>query len=238
MSDRTLSLKEKILIAAVEGTGGNTGTAFTIEELAVWAWERDKSAWGLRGYEAKHPDLDKVRKDMGARGAEQKGVVQLGWVERIEPRVYRLTPAGLAEFAALGNSSDYATNGELQEKASRALESEITRILEHPVFQQWLKDHRRPKYFREAGHFWGIAPGTPPAVVRERVGGVDNTLNASLKLLNERGTEEIVSRRGKVLFDRRDIERCVQFQHALKERFTRDLLLLDPSMELCATGQT
>jgi hypothetical protein len=227
MAATALSLKDKILIAAVEGVQGDSSRKFTIEDLAVWAWERDRSAWGLRGYEQLYPDLDKLRKDVGARGADQKGLLQLGWVERIEPRVYRLTPAGLAEYSTLISSRGGA-EPELQDKASRELESQISRILEHPVFLQWQSDSSKPKFFRDAGHFWGIAPGTPPHVVRERVGGIDNTLRAAAKLLDELNVNQIASSRGKVLFERNDIERCMQFQEALKSRFARDLRMLDP----------
>jgi len=233
MSDTPLSLKEKILIAAVEGVGADATKKFTMEDLAVWAWERDRTAWGIRGYESKYPDLDKVRKDMGARGAEQKGVVQLGWVERVEPRVYRVTPAGLAEYATLSASMG-STSGELQEKAGRELGSQVSRILEHPVFRRWLSDATKPKYFRDAGHFWGIAPGTPPSVVRERIGGVENTLQSALRLLDELGVSEIASSRGKVAFDRTDIERCLEFHNAIKDRFSQDLRLLDPQFEKSA----
>jgi hypothetical protein len=233
MSDTPLSLKEKILIAVVEGVGADATKKFTMEDLAVWAWERDRTAWGIRGYESKYPDLDKVRKDMGARGAEQKGVVQLGWVERVEPRVYRVTPAGLAEYATL-QASLGSPQGELQEKAGRELGSQISRILEHPVFLQWISDPAKPKYFRDAGHFWGIAPGTPALVVRERIGGLDNTLRSALQLLDKLGVTEIASSRGKVAFERRDIERCLEFHDAIKARFARDLRLLDPQFEKSA----
>ena len=69
----SLSLKEKILIAVVTGVQGDTSTHFTIEDVAVWAWEQDHSAWGLRGYELKFPDLDKVRKEMGGAVRMQRG---------------------------------------------------------------------------------------------------------------------------------------------------------------------
>jgi hypothetical protein len=233
MATASLSLKEKILIAAVEGVGGDATKKFTMEDLAVWAWKHDRSAWGLRGYEPDYPDLDKIRKDMGARGAEQKGVLQLGWVERVEPRVYRLTPAGLAEYATLMASMG-STGSELQDKASRELESQISRILEHSVYRQWVDDKARPKYFRDAGHFWGIAAGTPAQVVRDRVGSVDQTLRAAIRLLDELGVNEIASSRGKLLFDRRDVERCMEFQETIKKRFARDLRLLDPKFEKSA----
>ena len=77
MPSTTLSLKEKLLIAAVERTRGDTDVSFTIEDLAVWAWERDRTAWGFARYETKYPDLDKVRKDMGGRGATHRGSCNL-----------------------------------------------------------------------------------------------------------------------------------------------------------------
>lgn len=227
MSSKPLSLKEKILVATVEGTRGDTSMSFTIEDLAVWAWERDRSAWGLRGYEDKYPDLDKVRKDMGARGADSPGLVQLGWVQRIDPRIYRLTPVGLAEYSTISSATSGAP-AELQDKASRALESEVRSILEHPVFLEWLRNSAKPKYFRDAGHFWGIAPGTPPNVVRERVGGIDKVLSKAIKLLDDKCVNEIAASRGKVLFSREDVNRCLEFQKTMKHRFSKELGILDP----------
>jgi len=71
-------------------------------------------------------------------------------------------------------------------------------MLEHPVFTLCLNDSTKPKYFRDAGQFRGIAPGTPAPVVRERVGAIDNTLPAALGLLDERKIEQIVSTRRNV----------------------------------------
>ena len=138
-------------------------------------------------------------------------------------RVFRLTPTGLAEASALR-----PTDAITREKADRQLEQAVKQIIEHPVFRDWLKDPTRPKYFREAGHFWGIAPGTPPKTVLERVSLVERTLSSALKALNERGVNELIEQRGKVLFERKDIERCLEFQRVLTERFKRDLALLAP----------
>ncbi len=100
------------------------------------------------------------------------------------------------------------------------------------MFKDWLIDPVRPKYFREAGHFWGIAPGTPPKTVRERVSSVEQTLKAALRVLEQSGVDEVVEQRGKVLFERKDIERCLEFQATLKQRFAKDLKLLDPEINL------
>jgi|ERR1700691_2928849 len=46
------------------------------------------------------------------------------------------------------------------------------------------------------------------------------------ELLDDAGLEELGSGRGALLFDRTDIDRCREFQSALKERFAKDLRVL------------
>jgi hypothetical protein len=119
----------------------------------------------------------------------------------------------------------------VREKADRQLEQAVKQIIEHPVFKDWLRDSTRPKYFREAGHFWGIAPSAPAKTALERIISVERTLTTALKALDERGVNEFIEQRGKVLFERRDIERCIEFQRVLADRFTCDLRLLAPDFE-------
>jgi hypothetical protein len=117
----------------------------------------------------------------------------------------------------------------IQGKAQRALADEIGRIVSHQVFREWLKDPTLPKHFRDAGHFWEIAPGTPPSVIRTRIARVDNTLRMARSLLEEKGVEGIAARHGKALFDRADIDRVSEFQEALKHRFAKELATLQGS---------
>src|SRR5262249_50682620 len=137
-------LKEQVLIAAVENTKGDCQRTFAMEDLVVWAWKSDKQAWGLRNYEEDYPDSDKLQKEMGSRGGDQKGLVDLGFFERVGRRVYRLPPAGLAAAAAFGPADAIS-----QRKADRELEEAVRRIIAHPVFQDWAVNPVRPKYFRE-----------------------------------------------------------------------------------------
>jgi len=71
-------------------------------------------------------------------------------------------------------------------------------------------------------------PGSPALTVRKRITEIDDVLQAASQFLNDHGVEEIADARGKVLFDRNDLERCVQFQQTLKDRFARELAILDP----------
>jgi hypothetical protein len=222
---RRASLREQVLLAALDCSGGNLEKTFTSEDLLVSAWKRDRLAWGLRGYEREYPDNDKIHKELDGRGARQgsasTGIVSSGLLLRVRQRIYRLTPTGLAAAAeVVGAEPD--TRG----KAERVLADAVDAILSHSVFRAWLKDSSSPKHFRDAGHFWGVAPGTPPRVIQTRILDIERTLQKALSLLDAGGVDEIAARHGKALFDRTDIERAMNFQVALKERFAKDLATL------------
>jgi hypothetical protein len=216
MEIKGLGLKPQVLLAALACSEGELRTTFTAEDLLIQAWKRNNSAWGLRGYEKEHPDPEKIYKELNRRG--QSGLVALGLLEQVSPLVFRLTPAGLAAASEL-NPDDMV----VREKAARELQEPIKAILEHPVFRAWLEDHSSPRSFHKAGSFWGIAPGTPSQTARKRLEEIDGTLKAAQQMLDDRNVETISNERGQILFDRHDVERCMQFQASLKERFFRDL---------------
>jgi hypothetical protein len=220
-----LGLKQQILLAAADLSGDDLQKTVTAEELLVHAWKSDKQAWGLRGFEDSFPDSSKLFKELDAHAGKQ-GIVGEGLLEKVHRRVFRITAAGLAEASMLRPSDTIG-----REKADRQLEQAVKQIIEHPVFKDWLKDSTRPKYFREAGHFWSIAPSTPAKTALERIISVKRTLTTALKALDERGVSEFIEQRGKILFERNDIERCIEFQRVLTERFKSDLKLLAPDFE-------
>lgn len=219
-------LKAKLLLAAVECTGGDTSVSFTMEQLLVAAWKADSTAWGLRGFEKKYPDSERVHRELDSRGKGQQGLIASGHLEKVRARVYRLTLKGLKEASRLTPS-----RAPLAEKLERELESRVRAILEHQVFRLWLRDHSKPTNFRDAGHFWDVAPGTPPDVISKRINDVDDLLSSAVATLSERGVEEMIDGRGRVLFDRRDLERLREFQATLKDRFAADIEVLGGSVK-------
>ena len=214
-------LKDQVLLAALKCSNGDVTATFTFEELLIAAWEANKAAWGMRGFEREHPDPERLHREVDSRGKGQKGLVGLGYLEKVETRTYRLTPAGLGRASRIRPSDSGAL-----EKATRALEGELKKILEHPVFTAWLKEQKPPKSFRDAGHFCGIAPGTPPQVIQERVESVERSLHAASDLLKERGVDKIGEQRGGLLYEEEDVLRALEFQRMLKETFAKDLRLL------------
>lgn len=223
-STKVTNRKGLVLRAALGCSEGDPRKTFSFEELLVQAWRETPDSWGLRGFEQEHPDPERLHRELSPRGKGQPGLVGEGLMEKVGgkvERLYRITPKGLAVASKLVPVSSTA-----REQADRAIEVEVLRIIEHPVFLQWLKDRSKPKRFREAGHFWGIAPGTPPKTAQERVRNVEETINAALNLL--RGKEDDQSRGGHsgLRYGREDLERSLEFQDTIKERFEADLKIL------------
>lgn len=220
-------LRDQLLAAALRRSKGELDAEFSAEELLVEAWQADKQAWGLRGHENLYPDSDRITRELDSRGKGQQGLVGQGLLARVEPRVYRLTAKGMAAATKVegGRDESYA-------KLSRALETQVRRILEHPVFVSWLKDPSTPTRFRDAGHFWEIAPGTPARVIRDRILTIEETLQAAEDLLDDHDADYFSDPRGAVLYEKEDINRALEFQDTLRRRFADDLKMLgvDPSV--------
>lgn len=220
-----IGLRQQVLLAALECSGGDFQKTFTAEELLLAAWKRDRAAWGLRGHEAEHPDSEKIYKELdrvSVRGKNVRGgLVSLGLLEKVQRRTFRITPAGLTMATEVAGTSP-----EVRATAVRRLADAISTILSHPVLAEWVRDSNTPRYFRDAGYFWGIAPGTPPSVIRARIATIDSTLDEAKRLLHVKGVDEIEARHGKTLFDSVDIQRAMEFQATLKQRFAKDLATL------------
>jgi hypothetical protein len=229
LTTQRLGLKEKILLAALECSNGDTNKTFTGEDLLVAAWKQDPYAWGLRGYEMQHPDLEKLRKEIDSRGKStgSQSLVNNGFLAKQAGRIYSLTSKGLAAAARL-KLTDQIVDETVQAKVGRELRDKIKAILESLIFKSWIENPDQPKHFRDAGYFWGIAPGSPARAVRARVGAIDDILQAAYQFLEDRGVNEVADARGRILFDRTDLERCAEFQQTLKERFAKELSLLVP----------
>jgi hypothetical protein len=67
---------------------------------------------------------------------------------------------------------------------------------------------------------------TPARVIHARILDIDRTLEKAMNLLDAGGVDEVAARYGRALFDRSDIERAMNFHAMLKERFAKDLAIL------------
>src|SRR6266480_359935 len=212
--NQTLTNAEKVLLAAVDLCHGRLDHNFTAEELSVAAWEKDKASFGLRGFENVYPDSNKLFKSIDSQG----GLVVKGFIQKVGDRTFRLTAGGITAASRIQPG-----NLEQQLKLERELASAVNQLISHPVFADWLADPTKPAKFDGAGHFWGVAPGTPPRVVRDRIAKIEATLKEALDYMTERNVNSLFNEKDRVLCDRSDIERCLEFHNVLKQRFAKEL---------------
>jgi len=217
-----LPITDKILLGALKCSRGDPNKPFIFEELVLATWQLDKNTFGLRGFEEKYPDSHKLHPNVFGSSA----IISQGLLRKEKNGCLYITDAGLARAMSL-SSSKINTHRRLPKQ----LQYSVLKILENPIFKQWLEDPTTPKDFRGAGYFWGISPGTPPKTVRERVLRIERTLKEILNFLEKTNLDCVKEDRvkGKILFERIDVERCQEFHKELKSRFKKELKILDPN---------
>ena len=237
----TLTLNEKILIAAFVLQGGDLHKKFTAEDLLIEVWKQDTGAFGLRNYESRYPDSNKLFTKLDGKD----GLVRKGILKKVADRTYTITPAGMSLATSLTPVDE-----QTKLKVNRELYEAIKKVLNHKVFAEWLKDPKKPDKFRDAGWFWGIAPGNPPTVVEERLANLEQSLQEAKKkasasggkividikgidknvkeILILKGNSQMDEHKSKIFLDLKDIDRCMEFHEILKKRFEKELnIMLD-----------
>jgi len=234
-----LTLNERVLLAAFALQKGEIKKTFTAEALLIEVWNQDNGAFGLRNYEDKHPDSNKLFTKLDGKG----GLIRKGLLKKVAERTYVLTSAGMALA-----SSIRPVDAQTELKVNRELYESIKKILNHQVFAEWLKDSNKPEKFRDAGWFWGIAPGNPPTIVEERLANIEQSLDQAKKkafsaggrivldikgldkqikdALLSKGNSQLDEHRSKIFLDIKDIDKCIEFNETLKKRFEKDLYIM------------
>lgn len=90
-----LSQRELILLAACDVR--RSGLAATAARIAVRAWQLAPERFGLAGFEAQHPDSNRVLAKLSGR----EGLCAIGWLRRIAPNTLRVTREGHVKLRSL-----------------------------------------------------------------------------------------------------------------------------------------
>ncbi len=143
MNDDHLTGPQTLLVAAA-----GLDEPFHESDLILAAWDRSHRLFGLRGHEDFHPSDNRVR----AALCHTRGPVDSGYLDRVAPLTYRLTPAGRAEAKAIANGD---RNGQPVKRCRLPadIEEELGRMLGSRAWRNWLMS--RPICFRDAVNFWG-----------------------------------------------------------------------------------
>lgn len=141
-----LTAAQVIILAAEDITAGGS-TEFTEWDLTVAAWTRDRTRFGLRGYDQKYPDHKRVM--MEIMGQKPQNPLALGFMEKIRPNTYRLTPLGRAVANRLRSSGSPSPASDEQAELYRF----TSELISHPALVAWRSDPDQPRWWADAAAF-------------------------------------------------------------------------------------
>jgi hypothetical protein len=168
-ADKRLTAADIVLLAASE-LGSSPSAEFSEWELSVATWKRDANRFGMRGFEADHPDHKRVMKEiMGKTGAVQRGLL-----EKSRPNYYRMSALGRAAVSRLGGAQQSPAK---ELRSVSVLYDDIAKFTDHRVFSSWLRDPAEPRTWLGASAFLRIAKHDP------------NELNKCLRTPRERAAD-------------------------------------------------
>jgi hypothetical protein len=142
-----LTAAQVIILAAEDITSGGA-SEFTEWDLTVASWARDRTRFGLRGYDQKHPDHKRVM--MEIMGQKPQNPLALGFMEKLRPNVYRLTPLGRAVANRLRSAGPSPASDEQSEMYRLAAD-----LTTHVALVNWRRDNDLPRYWTDAAAFLG-----------------------------------------------------------------------------------
>jgi len=212
---------ELIVLAANDLTLAGA-TEFSEWQLTVATWKRDKSKFGMRGFEAEHPDHKRVMKEI--MGAAPRNPVVRGFLKRVRENHYSLTPVGRAEAAKLSVGQDI---GASPRSVSELFEG-VRKYAEHRVFLDWQRDPDEPRTWLGAAAFLELTTHEPL--------GLRNALRAPVRLaadalewLDAHRRDQIT--RGPVgggkAITRAELRKICEFVEVLQSRFASQIGAID-----------
>lgn len=213
---KRLTASEVIILAASDLSATRDGE-FTEWQLSVAAWKRDPNRFGMRGFEAAHPDHKRVMKEiMGKTGAVHKGLL-----EKARPNHYSLSPLGRSEAARL---SAMAGSGEGQMRSVSDLYDDLAEFTEHRVFRAWTRNPSEPSSWLGASAFLGLA-NHEPNELNSKLRTPKHLAREGLAWCDKQGRDQIT--RGPVgggkAITRAELLKLSEFVEVLQTRFARQI---------------
>lgn len=214
------TVPEKILLAA-SGLEEGGQTPFSAEALIVGAWQKYPQTFGLKGFEDKHPDSNKVL--AGIMG--EKGLPNRGWMVKVGQKLYALTRDGKQVVRKLLQGEETPPLTAKRTAAIEPLRREQDLLLQSLLSStawQKLRGGRSTEWtFADACRFWSMADQTGDAVdarlddLQAMLTGIEKLLGSGPRKLGN-GVEVAAEMVGQL---------C-DLHHQLEQRFTRHLGLL------------
>jgi hypothetical protein len=165
------TVSEKILLAAF-GLDKKGQTTFTAEDLVVSSWKQFGPTFGLKGYEEKHPDSNKVLSSiMGERGLARRG-----WLVKIGQKQYSFSKEGRRVAAKLLGEEVAETKHEYVQ-FNRDRERFLLALFGSTAYRKFEHNQKSELAFADACRFWEFTQNLQGEAVDERLKEVETLLN-------------------------------------------------------------
>jgi hypothetical protein len=214
------TLPEKLLLAAshLEEAGQSP---FSAEALIVSAWQKFPRTFGLKGFEDKYPDSNRVL----AQIMGEKGLPNRGWMVKVGQKLYSLTRDGRQVVRKLLQGEEVPPLTSKRAAPVDRLPKEVDILLQTLLCAGVVAKARQGRQeewtFAEACRFWGLGERTGNAVdtrldeLQAQIVQAEKVLANGPQMLGN-GVEITAEQAGQL----------ADLHHQLEQRFARHLNLL------------
>jgi hypothetical protein len=212
------TVPEKILLAAfqLEQEGQSP---FSAEALVVAAWQKYPRTFGLKGYDERYPDSNKVLASIMG----EKGLARRGWLTKMGQKLYALTREGRQAVWRLQQGDDeVAAPAAAAVKLARDQERVLQELFASTAYDKFRSGRQEELKFADACRFWGITENLAGEALDARL----DHLGASLADAEAHiGAGSAVLGNGRSV-TAHDLGVLADVHRRLQERFARHLTLL------------
>jgi hypothetical protein len=210
------TVPEKILLAAF-GLEEAGQSPFSAEALIVGAWQKYPRTFGLKGYDDKYPDSNKVLASIMG----EKGLARRGWLAKMGQKLYSLTRDGRQVVRRLLHADEDATPP-APVKATREQERLLNALFASTAWQKYQEGREQDLNFADACRFWGITDNHSGDALDGRLEQVGAAL-AQFEREVGLGSATLSNGRSVSAAEAADLG---DFNTHLRDRFARHLMLL------------
>jgi hypothetical protein len=212
------TVPEKILLAAfqLEQEGQSP---FSAEALVVAAWQKYPGTFGLKGYDERYPDSNKVLASIMG----EKGLARRGWLAKMGQKLYALTREGRLAVRRLHQGDDeVAPPAAAPVKLARDQERVLQELFASTAYDKFRAGRQEELKFADACRFWGITENLSAEALDARLDHLGATL-ADAEAQIRAGSAVLGNGRSVTAYD---LGALGDIHRHLQERFARHLTLL------------
>ncbi len=211
------TVPEKILLAAhhLEEQGQSP---FSAEALVVASWQKYPRTFGLKSFEEKYPDSNKVLASIMG----EKGLTRKGWLAKMGQRLYALSGEGRQALRRLQHDGEPPPERPQAVKLKKDQDKFLQHVLASTAVYKYQEGRKQELKFADACRFWDITEHLRSEVlnaqldhVRARLADLEGVLEDNHATLgNGRSVEPS------------DINLLVRIHADLQKRFSHHLNLV------------